>query len=160
MSFLLCSIDYFANNFFCVIFHLHFHVRIQIFHLLVLADLLILSLPFCLCLSIYLRDITFSSESYFGETDEFIRQGLYLLAKFLVRLATLIYVLLNNLCIIVHSHLALVNSLNHVGSLLGDTFDDTLQVLHSLHPLVVFVWKEVFDIKILFFFLYMVVIYN
>ena len=139
MSFLLCSIDYFANNFFCVIFHLHFHVRIQIFHLLVLADLLILSLPFCLCLAIYLRDITFSSESYFGETDEFIRQGLYLLAKFLVRLATLINVLLDNLRITVHASLALSDRFNHVGGLLGYALDDTLQVLHSLHPLVVFV---------------------
>jgi hypothetical protein len=105
-----------------------------------------LLLPFSLCLSIYLSDITFSTESYLSETDEFIRQWHHLLAEFLVRLPALIYVLLYHLRIIVHPHLTLANSLNHIRGLLGDPLDDTLQVLDRLHPLIVLIREEVLHI--------------
>jgi hypothetical protein len=154
VSFLLSSVDCFVNNFFCVVFQLHFDVRIQIFHLLVLADVLILLLPLSLSLSINLRDVTLGTESYLGETDELIRKRQNLLAEFLVRLAALINVLLDNLRITVHASLALSDRFNHVGGLLGYALDDTLQVLHRLHPLVILVGEKVLDIQILFLFLH------
>jgi hypothetical protein len=105
-----------------------------------------LLLPFSLCLSIYLCDITFCTESYLSESDEFIRQWHHLLAHFLVRLPALIYVLLYHLRIIIHPHLTLAYRLNHIRGLLRDPLDDTLQVLYRLHPLIVLIREEVLHI--------------
>lgn len=153
MSFLLSSVDCFVNNFFCVVFHLHFDVRIQIFHLLVLTDVLVLLLPLSLSLSIYLCDVTLSAESYLSEPDELIRKRQHLLAEFLVRLAALIYVPLDDRRVTIHPSLALPYRFNHICCLLSHTLNHTLQVLDCLHPLIILVREEVLDLHIFFLFL-------
>ena len=155
MSFLLTCIDSFVDNFFCVILLLLLEVRIHIFHFLVLTNVLKLFLPFSLSLSIDLSHITLSAKSYFGEADEFFRERLHLCPEVFVRLASLIDVLLDNLRVVVHSHLALAYGFNHISSLLGHALDHTLEILHSLHSFVILVRKEVVNIYLFLFLVYM-----
>ncbi len=123
-------------------------VRIHVLHLLVFTDLLKLLLPFSLSLSINLCDIALRPEPYLSQPDEFLGQRLHQVAQFLVGLAALIDVSLDHLCIVVHPHLALIDGLDHVGGLLSDALNDTLQVLHRLHPLVVLVREEVLNVHL------------